>query len=141
MEINHFRRHVVEIARTHRVVVVFDKLLAADDGVAVSEARMIVVHPVFEETTYMVAMHELGHVLAPGGHGTIDKSLPPLQQIISLMDQEDAAWEWARANAIMWTELMEHWAQWARESYRTSVVAACKAKYIRTPGRPISEWR
>jgi len=142
MEMNRFRAHIEKLADKHGVAVLMDPSLPPEGGIAFGELRAIAVSPVMDETTYMVAMHELGHVLAPGGHGIVDANLSPIKKVAARMDQEDAAWAWARANALEWTDLMEHWAQYSREAYRAMVVVMCKATYIPRPkGKPISEWR
>jgi len=142
MAMNLYRTHIAKLSHDHQVAVLQDPNMTPDSGYALGQLGTIVVAPVIDETTYMVAMHELGHVLAPNGHGHIDAGLSPFKKVAALMDQEDAAWAWARANALVWTDLMEHWAQYSRETYRKAVVDICKATYIpRVKGKPISEWR
>jgi len=76
---------------------------------AVPVHRTVVVARITDESTYAIALHELGHVEAPFGglHGT-----PSLQR-----EAEDAAWTWAKHYALVWTPFMEKVATWARSSY------------------------
>ena len=71
--------------------------------------RTVVVARITDESTYAIALHELGHVAAPWGglHGSTN-----LQR-----EAEDAAWAWAKHYALVWTPLMEQVATWARSSY------------------------
>lgn len=133
------RVHVEQIADDHRVVIVFDHMMKPEDAVAVPPLRMVMCYPVMDETTYMIAMHELGHLIAPGGTGPDDFS-SQMKFVDGKMQREDIAWGWARTHALVWTDVMERWADWARETYRRKVVDTCKATYIRPQVRPISEW-
>ena len=136
-----FAEHVSSLATQHNVFVIVETSLPPDGGAAFGPLRTIIIAPVIDETTYMVAMHELGHLIAPGGlGGTASNNLA--LSMCALMDQEDAAWTWARAHAMIWTDLMEHWAQWARETYRQTLESAVKQTYVRpAPAKKLSEWK
>lgn len=102
-------------------------------------ARVIQIHPVIDETTYCVALHEMGHLCAPGGMVPIDIMATPFQIQCHKIDQEDAAWRWAREHAMEWTGPMESVYAWARETYRAAVVEKYKAQMPAKRGRPLSE--
>jgi hypothetical protein len=53
--------------------------------------RWIRVQPVTDDVTYFVALHELGHIIAPGAGGG---------KYIRLVE-EALAWEWAFANTLV----------------------------------------
>lgn len=78
---------------------------------AVPIYRTVVVAPIRDESTYAIALHEIGHLVAPCGELRGNANLMRLA--------EDAAWEWARHYALDWTPFMEKVATWARSSYDT----------------------
>jgi len=51
--------------------------------------------PVRSEVSYAVALHEIGHI-----KGRYQKS-------VDMLVREQAAWQWARDNALVWTPQME----------------------------------
>ena len=71
---------------------------AGYDAVANHDTGTIRIHPITSEAAYAIALHEIGH-LRRGIHE--DKLV-----------NERWAWEWARANALVWTPTM------AREAER-----------------------
>lgn len=105
------------------------------------EARIVFCAPVIDETTYMIQLHEMGHLVAPGGMFKVDELLPIPIQITKRMDQEDAAWAWARETALVWTLEMEVKAQWARETYRHHLERTVKRLYIRSNRKNVKDWR
>jgi len=82
---------------------------APEAAFAVTGYRIVVVAPIRDETTYAIALHEIGHLAAPCGELRGNANL--------MRAAEDAAWEWARHYALEWTPLMEKVATWARSSY------------------------
>lgn len=48
-----------------------------------------------------------------GDRGLVDGNFGNLMRM-----EEAAAWEWARHYALIWTDVMEHVAQWAESTYR-----------------------
>lgn len=64
------------------------------------EAREVFVPPCDSFATYAVALHEVGHVVAPGGRRYAGATA---QQKLRT---EQVAWQWARVNAICWNEAM-----------------------------------
>lgn len=78
--------------------------------------RMINVPAVIDETTYAVAMHELGHCLHPLGFVDKEQGSPrylttgqpsTLRDARLRVEAERGAWDWARANALEWTGPMQ----------------------------------
>jgi hypothetical protein len=74
--------HVHELAAAHGVEVVYQ-----GRGIGYRRSRRVTVPPIRGRTTYLTALHELGHVLGPN---------PRLR-----LEQEVAAWEWALDCAIV----------------------------------------
>lgn len=63
-------------------------------GRAYRRSRWIKIRPVKSAITYAVALHEIGHILGP-------------RQNETRLYAEVGAWEWAKANAIVWNYQME----------------------------------
>jgi hypothetical protein len=79
----HLARHVRELADRHGV-----KIEHRGNGLACRSERWVTIPEVRGQVTYLLALHELGHVLM--------ESEPALR-----VDQEVAAWEWAFDNSIV----------------------------------------
>lgn len=79
----------------------------------------VVIAPVFDETTYAVALHELGHCLAPNGVRPEKAKLSPAEELFWQMalGEEEAAWAWAQHMALEWTGPMESVRVWALGTY------------------------
>ncbi len=71
------------------------------------EAEEICIAPVRSAISYATALHEIGHVL--GRH----------QRSFDVMVRERWAWNWARANALIWTPAMEQCARHSLAWYAT----------------------
>lgn len=75
----------------------------------------IMIAPVSDECRYAVALHEIGHCVDPMGMLTLEKSehwrktgQPSTLRDLSLqLEEERAAWRWARRMALDWTIAME----------------------------------
>lgn len=66
---------------------------------ALREAEEIQIAPIKSALSYATALHEVGHL--EGRH----------QNSKRVMVRERWAWQWARANALVWTPAMERQAQ------------------------------
>lgn len=102
------RQHVLDLGRAFGVRVVERTGQAPDEAIAIPDLRLVVVAPVTDETQYAVALHELGHVLAPLGSLTREKLGRPARARHALtLEEEEAAWDWAAHHALVWTPLMQ----------------------------------
>jgi len=105
------KQHAHQLAAAFGVTLLEGSELKGVPEAAFAElhTRTVVVAPITDESTYAIALHEVGHCVAPWGglHGS-----PTLQR-----EAEDAAWAWAKHYAMEWTPLMEQVATWARRSY------------------------
>jgi len=99
-----------------------------DAPVMDDRTRLIRIAEPTDETTYAAALHELGHLLHPLGtlvarEGSLryrTTGRPHDARDVRLrLTSELAAWEWAHANALEWTEVM------------TFVERTCMAEYRR----------
>lgn len=99
-----------------------------DEHLPLDQRRLVVnIARVIDETTYAVALHELGHVLAPcGSLTTTQASLQmrtggqptTLRDVKLRLDEEEAAWEWAHHFALEWTPAMKRIERLSTNSYR-----------------------
>ena len=69
------------------------------------ESGTVRLHRVNSEAAYAVALHEIGHIR----QGLCE----------DLLVEERRAWEWAKANALVWTPTMQRKAEQSMGSYET----------------------
>jgi len=95
------RRHVAQLTsgfppdadvRISRVRELHQAKMLKDDYGNVLELWL---PPVRSDVSYAVALHEIGHI-----KGRYQKS-------VDMLVREQAAWQWARDNALVWTPQME----------------------------------
>jgi hypothetical protein len=109
--------------------------LAADNGVTVDwrditnarawrKSKRVRIQPIKSVVTYAVALHELGHVVGVQRGVRIDK--------------ETQAWEWAKANALVWNKRMK---QTASKLLRSYVNWSRRHKTAKTPDTKHPIWR
>lgn len=107
------KRHVVDLCAAFNVKLVLVADLAQRPERAVSHqliakkggetlAMLVECAPIVDETTYAVALHEIGHCVAPNGH-FIGITEDYQMRLIA----EEAAWEWAKWASLDWTPTME----------------------------------
>lgn len=123
-------QHINDLAAAFKVVLIIDPTISVHQARNVSwhvpkvgvVKNEVYVPPITCELTYAAALHELGHAISPTGQlrGTLDPTGKELDNGNLLLDEESAAWDWARHNALTWTKKMEESAQWA---YSTHVQA------------------
>jgi hypothetical protein len=97
-------------------------------GLPVSQRRSFVLLPrVQDETTYAVALHELGHCLHPLGrvhriegsaHFRATGQYSSFNDLRLLLLAERSAWEWAHHYALEWTPVMTYVEDWALSEYK-----------------------
>jgi hypothetical protein len=107
--------HARELAVAFKCRLVESSQLEPHEAFASPRIRVVFCHPVIDETTYAVALHELGHLAAPLGVLT---GIVPGDPSNLCLDQEDAAWEWARHYALVWTPAMQAVRSWAEGTYQ-----------------------
>ena len=133
-----YAKHVIDLGHAFHVIIqwIIDPDAAAagtaldDRHLPHAQRRAIVnIPPVVDETTYAVALHELGHCIAPCGtltsteasHRMIKQRQPTTLRDVKLrLDEEWAAWEWARAYALEWTPAMVAIERSSISSYRAN---------------------
>lgn len=104
-------QHILELCLKHGVTV---QWRTSNRGTAYRKERRVSIPLVRSARTYALALHELGHVLG--------------QQSGRRLDQEVQAWQWAKANALVWTFDMQDklrscllsYVKWAERRQRNS---------------------
>jgi len=106
--------HARELAAAFNVRLIESAQLQPDEALGISGLRVALCAVITDETTYAVALHEIGHLASPTGvvRGLVDGQRGNLLRI-----EEDAAWAWARHYALVWTPLMDRIARWAEGTY------------------------
>jgi hypothetical protein len=77
------------------------------------ESGTVRLHRIDSESAYAVALHDIGHIR----QGPFEDLL--IEERRDLMIEERRAWEWAKANALVWTPSMERTAEQSIRSYET----------------------
>lgn len=121
------QEHVQQIAKAFHIALIEDVNVLQEQGTSAhmltpgeETRRLVIIHPVVDETSYAVAMHELGHCLHP--NGLIDATGT------HKMLQEESAWEWAEYASLDWTVAMEQVKKHGLESYRRDAERQVAAK-------------
>lgn len=122
--------HVFALARAFNVRVVMKLDLspdAAGAGIINNniDRKFILIAPIIDETTYAVALHELGHCVHPTGMLYTEMSnrmkttnkYDTLRDVRLQLEEERAAWEWAEHYALEWTVAMEQVKKISVEAY------------------------
>lgn len=130
------QRHAQALAAAFGARLIESAQLLPEEAFAVQGLRCAFVHSIIDETTYAVALHELGHLAAPLGfvskHHALDANKANLR-----LDAEDAAWQWARHYALLWTPAMEAVATWAEGTY-AAAPAATPQPPVAAPQAPVA---
>lgn len=115
------RKHAHDLATGFGVTLieVDDPRMQHEQAVALPDMRLAVCTPIIDETTYAIALHELGHVANPAGHVRDARTADSIGLTVF---EEEAAWAWARHYAMEWTAVMEQCVeQWALSGYRRAL--------------------
>ena len=106
--------HARQLSTAFDVRLIEAAALKPEEALSLSHLRVALCHPIIDETTYAVALHEMGHLAAPCGvlRSVVNGDISRLMR-----DEEEAAWAWARHYALVWTPAMEAVATWAEGTY------------------------
>lgn len=141
MSVRNLVLHVEQLSKAFDIGMVFDDELNREtaaairfEGRTISELdrwmgiceKMVHTRPIVDETTYVVALHEIGHHVAPNGYclrvkpriGCHPREV--FEWAAAKLVAEEAAWEWARyyvEQVFYWTAAMEQTKQYAFETY------------------------
>jgi len=114
--IKDMHRHVLDLCDKHRITI-YAWCARTSQCHALTDRDEIRIVPIESRISYASALHEIGHLR--GQH----------QRSSSTLERERGAWEWARANALIWTPDMENSACKALDWY------ALHARQIDRPAR------
>jgi hypothetical protein len=108
-EVQPLQKRIITLEDLHQHVLdlAADLEIKWEDRFAMAEFENSTVHlhPIKSEKAYASALHEIGHIRT----GRFDDALT----------EERQAWEWARANALVWTPTMQREADSCMGSYVT----------------------
>ena len=108
-EVQPLQKRIITLEDLHQHVLdlAADLEIKWEDRFAMAEFENSTVHlhPIKSEKAYASALHEIGHIRT----GRFDDALT----------EERQAWEWARANALVWTPTMQRQADRNMRSYET----------------------
>ena len=115
--------HITKLCHQHGILV----RPHSSGGRASVSRRIIWIRPVKSAVTYAMALHELGHILG--------------KQPARRIDRELAAWEWAKANVVLWDDRMDRerstcltsYVRWAERRQRRD----SRSRVFITPDHPI----
>lgn len=125
-----YRRHIIDLCRAFGLFIrpIKDPTRSGAGMTRSKRRRGVFLTPVIDESTYAVALHEIGHCLSPLGmithtEGSLTMRRSPdarpatRRDVLLQLEEEYAAWEWAHHNAIEWTPLMAQIEMMSRGSY------------------------
>lgn len=136
-----YAQHITQLAAAFKVELLVDRRMAperagagfrhADRGKPHDQRRMLImIAPINDDTSYAVALHELGHCLAPLGmvcQSQGSRTMRVTNRLSSIRDcrlklmEEEAAWEWARHFAREWTVGMDMVERQSLDAYRNNL--------------------
>ena len=121
------QQHAQSLADRHNIELFIDpKMNPMESSVSLrsSDQKMVVVIAgVWDEVTYAVALHEMGHIAAPRAAQLIEladaERRRDVHRFISIKrEEEEMAWTWARVNAVQWTPMMQAVMDMGLQSYQ-----------------------
>ena len=130
------QRHAREIAAAFNVRLVEDARIRHEEALGIPHLRVVLMGAIVDETTYAVALHEIGHLCSPTG---VVRHVISGNRADALLVEEDAAWTWARHYALEWTPAMEQLACWAVSTYEQARDAARETAAPRRAPEPEPE--
>jgi hypothetical protein len=130
------KQHVVNLAAEHNIKVCFDccKTIARSMGIASDTHPKVCTKDITGPISYAVALHELGHLIAPDGclrkkyasaFNMATQLRTPWDYDVIICD-EMAAWAWARKRALVWTPTMWRAMRWALHTYEQGRIIDAK---------------
>lgn len=128
--------HARALAAAFDIRLIEAPALKPEEALALSRWRVALCHPVIDDTTYAVALHEMGHLASPTG---VLRTVATGDQSRLMRDEEDAAWAWARHYALVWTPAMQAVAAWAEGTYAAPTTPTTPT--TTEPRKPQINWK
>lgn len=144
-DVAQLEQHIRDLADAFSIVLVFDANCKPEQAYSLDgsylpedvrkacllkeDDKIVLCRPIMDETSYAVALHEIGHAVHPLGRvlkavqsqlakGSDTTHPRERHRIAGLsLDQEYAAWEWAHANALYWSSAMQQVENFAIGTY------------------------
>lgn len=113
-----YATHARALAKANGVRMLEDSGLAKDCAHATPGLRIVTHAPIVDDTSYIVSLHEMGHIVHP--NGLVRDAIVPktaTEKITLQIVEEEAAWDWAEANALEWTAGMAAVKTFALKTY------------------------
>jgi hypothetical protein len=132
-DIDRYRQHLFQLAHRHHLCLTEAAQHARDEAFADVQNTMVQIFPVTDDTSYAVALHEMGHIVAKDGHGgwratkhtTVGETIAMLEvAAYDRLTEECAAWAWAEAQAVEWTAGMAQTRRYSEGTYHKGLVEA-----------------
>ncbi|WP_245425068.1 hypothetical protein [Sinorhizobium sp. M4_45] len=89
-------RHITVLCDRHEIAC-YEFIKGREEEFAIPETREVFIRPIRSPISYLIALHEIGHVL---GRYQLSRASAV---------RERWAWRWAKANALIWTAAMERY--------------------------------
>lgn len=129
--------HARQIARAFNVALTEVDILPYEAGVGFAGKRIgmhnaVLVRTITDTASYVIALHELGHLLHPSG--SVRDNTNHQSMTLSLIEEE-AAWEWARHHALDWTMEMESVYVHAIATYHEAVKMEAQERVLKAQKR------
>lgn len=131
-DVDRYRKHLLTLARRFGLAITESPQHIKDNyqAYALIRDRVIQLPPVVDDTSYVTALHEMGHLMAKdGNHGEFKPKLTDgeltaigMMLVYERIEEEYAAWRWAEKMAIEWTAGMAAVKLYALQSYEREVV-------------------
>lgn len=123
----------LDLCEKHKVMVAYNPLMHPLSSSAIippQGERIIECFPVICEQTFAIAMHELGHCVSSKGTNNAFRTSLSTEQFLQmreegdpalyavLIEEEEAAWQWAKENSPFWTPAMDEVVEFGMGSYK-----------------------
>lgn len=108
------QRHALDLATAFDVRLIVDARLKPEEALGLPRIRVALCSTIIDETTYAVALHEIGHLAAPAG--VVRQAATSANSALMIVE-EDAAWAWAKHYALVWSPAMQFVMDYAMGTY------------------------
>lgn len=140
---NKFYVHLETLCIVHGVELHIDSSLRREQCYALPDIRCVVTPPIDDETQYAAVLHEFGHICHQAVRpNSLRREVTSVRCMKERLEEEDHAWDWARAHAMDWTPGMEMTYAWARETYRARLEQMLKTSMgLRRAAFSVKDWK
>lgn len=137
MTAHDYLAHLKTLAQEHKIQVTEGIGMDPRHSAANPKLRAVLIPEITSDVAYALALHEMGHIVAPEGHigthGPCPKCCQDPMYMYDLLKEEFAAWAWARSQALEWTTGMEQAEKIGIQSYLNQLGRAREAAGVPMP--------